>query len=184
MWRVEFLFSLNSVVKRGRSRRYRGAERPKTRSRVTTPPSHAFVESGFRAAKRWSGADPKWVKAANIHLKPVTISSSIFGLSITPPLLCKVCIADWYLVIARMDLKTHWFCNSFNRWNYNCCWFTWNKTSLSFYIILFKQQKNIIRGNAMQQTALKKQNVNQVSRKLNSIIYNELCSCYINKAQS
>lgn len=53
-----------------------------------------------------------------------------------------------YLVIARMDLKTHWLCNSFNRRNYNFCWFTGDKTCLSLYIILLEQQTHINWGNA------------------------------------
>jgi len=40
-----------SVVKRGRSWRYRGAERPKMGCRDTTPPRSALGESGFRGCE-------------------------------------------------------------------------------------------------------------------------------------
>lgn len=109
------------------------------------------------------------MKSSSYVTIPITISLSIYVLSIIPNILCTACSAEWYLVIARVDLNTHWLCNSFDRWNYNFCWFTWNKTSLPFYIILFKQQKNIIKGNAtggLEKTT----NLNQVARKLNSNI--------------
>lgn len=46
-----------------------------------------------------------------------------------------------YLIITYMDLETHRFCNSFNSWNNDFCWFTGNKTSLSLDVILPENKK-------------------------------------------